>query len=176
MGKPTVNDSDEDVEAPKEETEAEENERKCKEEEEKQAAKEKQDRAECMHVIVAMVVIMGMAAAVVYIKLEYFPEEKVITFTPLLQQVGAGIVLSETSIISQVKSNVRYNGNGYLPCGGQVPTPLDCDFPPYYMKVHTGWWRGKGGITHSLSVSTKGSSPTEKCSLGFFQRLLFTCP
>ena len=89
MGKPMIDDSDEDVEAPKEETEAEENERKCKEEEEKQAAKEKQDRAECMHVIIAMVVIMGMAAAVVYIKLEYFPEEKVITFTPLLQQVVA---------------------------------------------------------------------------------------
>ena len=205
MGKPTTNDSDEDVEAPKEETEAEENERKCKEEEEKQAAKEKQERAECMHVIIAMVVIMGMAAAVVYLKLEYFPVEKVITFKPLLQQVWDRDSRSPVKVtIWQVKSNVRYNGNGYLPCGGQVPTPLDCDFPPYYMKVPTGWWWLRNeGRNHSLTsrVSTKGRKMRKKiCNFFFFimsklkqksvwigvqqtnetwgspKRLFFTCP
>ena len=28
-----------------------------------------------------------------------------------------------------------YTANGYIPCGGRVPAPLDCDFPPYQAKV-----------------------------------------
>ena len=78
---------DSDVEAPREETEKEENERKMKEEDEKTAAKEKQDFAESIHVTVAVIVILGLAVAVVFFKLEYFPDTHVSTFEPLLQQV-----------------------------------------------------------------------------------------
>ena len=28
-----------------------------------------------------------------------------------------------------------YTADGYIPCGGRVPAPLDCDFPPYKAKV-----------------------------------------
>ena len=28
-----------------------------------------------------------------------------------------------------------YTADGYIPCGGRVPTPLDCNYPPYQAKV-----------------------------------------
>ena len=28
-----------------------------------------------------------------------------------------------------------YTANGYIPCGGRVPAPLDCNYPPYEAKV-----------------------------------------
>ena len=38
-------------------------------------------------------------------------------------------------ISSQVGSNIRYNGDGFIPCEGKTPAPTDCDFPKYYAKV-----------------------------------------
>ena len=38
-------------------------------------------------------------------------------------------------IPSQVGSNIRYNGDGFIPCEGKTPAPTDCDFPKYYAKV-----------------------------------------
>ena len=34
-----------------------------------------------------------------------------------------------------MNSIIKYTANGYLPCGGRVPTPLDCNYPPYEARV-----------------------------------------
>ena len=56
-------------------------------------------------VLVAMVTMVILAFTIVLIKISMFPTDKVVTFTPLKQQVG---------------STIRYTGNGFIPCRGFV--------------------------------------------------------
>ena len=75
------------------------------------------------------------------IKNVYFPEVKNITFIPLEQQVWPHLTPELLSLFKlfirsfQVNSIIRYNGDGFIPCGGVAPAPTDCHFPAYRAKV-----------------------------------------
>ena len=45
------------------------------------------------------------------------------------------VKLPTSSWSGQVRSTKMYTANGYIPCGGRVPAPLDCNYPPYQAKV-----------------------------------------
>ena len=113
------NDSEEDEESEDDNLEDEE-ERRRNEEEEKKKEKKRQEILELIHVFIAFIIIIGMAVGIVVIDNVLFPEDKNITFVPLDQKVG---------------STIRYTSNGYIPCLGMVPTPDDCSFPPYRVRM-----------------------------------------
>ena len=43
-----------------------------------------------------------------------------------------------------------YTADGYIPCGGRVPTPLDCNYPPYEAKVRQIL---KENLVHSVNFT-----------------------
>ena len=98
----------------------EEEERRRNEEEEAKKNKKRQEILELIHVFIAFIIIIGMAVGIVVLDNVLFPEEKVITFVPLEQKV---------------QSTIKYTGNGFIPCLGMVPTPDDCNFPPYKARM-----------------------------------------
>eukprot|EP00088_Acartia_fossae_P035900 TRINITY_DN37022_c0_g1_i1.p1 TRINITY_DN37022_c0_g1~~TRINITY_DN37022_c0_g1_i1.p1 ORF type:complete len:119 (+),score=48.46 TRINITY_DN37022_c0_g1_i1:20-376(+) len=91
---------------------------------EMQKQKARQAFLENVYVLIAMILIVALAVISVVLKAVIWPEEKIITFTPLQQQV---------------KSTIKYTGNGFIPCDGYVPSPSACDFPPYYAKMHRNY-------------------------------------
>ena len=114
-----VEESDEDEESEEENLEDEE-ERRRKEEEEQKRLKKRQEIMELIHVFIAFIIIISMSVGIVVMDNVLFPEQKNMTFIPLDQHV---------------KSTIRYTGNGYIPCLGMVPTPDDCNFPPYRARM-----------------------------------------
>jgi len=82
----------------------------CKEKEElKKQEKELQAKKDDVALLVAMIVIIAITLGTVAFKIIVIDEPydpNISTFTPLEQAV---------------KSNIRYNGNGYTPCNGYVP-------------------------------------------------------
>ena len=113
------NSSDEE-EAHEEENDEDEDEKRRKEEEEAKKQKKRQEILELIHVFIAFIIIIGMAVGIVVLDNVLFPEEKIMTFVPLDQNV---------------QSTIKYTGNGFIPCLGIVPTPDDCNFPPYQAKL-----------------------------------------
>ena len=108
-----------------------EDERRRIEEEEKKKEKKRQEILELIHVFIAFIIIIGMAIGIVVLDNVVFPENQNITFVPLDQKVG---------------STIRYTSNGYIPCLGMVPTPDDCDFPPYRVRMQRTFNLDRGRV------------------------------
>ncbi|XP_023338506.1 uncharacterized protein LOC111709131 [Eurytemora carolleeae] len=85
-----------------------------------QKNKARQAFLENMYVLIAMVLIVVLAVVTVVLKALLFTEEQIVTFIPLQQQV---------------RSSIKYAGNGYIPCNGFVPTPTGCDYEPYQVNM-----------------------------------------
>lgn len=78
-------------------------------EELKKLEKEKQQKRDDIALLVALIVIIAITVGVVAFKLLVIDEPvdpNISTFKPLLQEIN---------------SNIKYNGNGYMPCNGYVP-------------------------------------------------------
>lgn len=78
-------------------------------EEEREAEKKRQQRFDDIALVFSMVFILILTVAVVITKIyvmDPVPNPNISTFRPLDQKID---------------SNIRYNGNGYLPCNGFVP-------------------------------------------------------
>ena len=78
-------------------------------EEEREAEKKREQRFDDIALVISMVCIIILTCAIVITKIYVFdpvPNPNISTFRPLDQKVD---------------SNIRYNGNGYLPCNGFVP-------------------------------------------------------
>jgi len=78
-------------------------------EEEREAEKKRQQRFDDIALVFSMVFILILTVAVVITKIYVMDpviDPNISTFRPLDQKIG---------------SNIRYNGNGYLPCNGFVP-------------------------------------------------------
>jgi len=78
-------------------------------EEEKKREKDEQAKKDDIALAVCMVVILLITVLVIIFKVVFInqdPDPNISTFRPLDQMIG---------------SNIRYNGNGYMPCNGYVP-------------------------------------------------------
>jgi len=78
-------------------------------EEQKKKEKELQQKKDDIALVVCMLCLLALTTVVVIFKVSVIdskPDPNVTTFSPMNQQV---------------KSNIRYNGNGYIPCNGYVP-------------------------------------------------------
>jgi len=78
-------------------------------EEEREAEKKHQQRIDDIALVIAMICIVVLTCCIVVTKiyvLDPVANPNISTFRPLDQQIN---------------SNIRYNGNGYLPCNGFVP-------------------------------------------------------
>lgn len=78
-------------------------------EEQKKVEKEKQQKYDDIALVVCMITILFLTTATVVFKVMFIDEKidpNVSTFRPLPQQIN---------------SNIKYTGNGYLPCNGYVP-------------------------------------------------------
>ena len=108
-----------------EEEERKVNEERQQEEDELKKEKERQAFLDNIYVMVAMVVIVAGAIGIVVVKINFFGDEKKITFRPLNQRVGGGNG-ERCDLTMQVQSTIRYTGHGYIPCKGYAPTPAWC--------------------------------------------------
>jgi len=82
-------------------------------EEEREAEKKQQQRFDDIALVISMIFILIITCVIVVTKIYVFdpvPDPNITTFRPLDQQIN---------------SNIRYNGNGYLPCNGFVPCQPD---------------------------------------------------
>ena len=61
--------------------------KKAEEEEQLKERKERQATLESIHVFICIIIICGLATGTVFLKLKFFPDEKIVTFHPLPQKV-----------------------------------------------------------------------------------------
>ena len=115
-----VDDNSSEEEEVVEENDEDEDERRRKEEEEAKKNKKRQEILELIHVFIAFIIIIGMAVGIVVLDNVLFPDERNVTWVPLQQNVH---------------STIMYTGNGFIPCLGMVPTPEDCNYPPYRARM-----------------------------------------
>ena len=86
-----------DVEKGDEFDEDDEGEKRRKEEEEVKKQKEKQAMLDNLYVLICMIIIMTGAVIIVVLKIQLFPDERIISFIPLPQQVRSVRCITKTN-------------------------------------------------------------------------------
>ena len=78
-----------------------------------------------------------------------------VNLTPGLSLVGVEPYSRFIKLLFQVRSSIKYAGNGFIPCNGFVPTPTGCDFEPYQVNMPRPYQRNKTNLSRRENIYAK---------------------